>query len=65
VLGRFLERLPPALAASFSSAQLEAIELHFGMRHRVKHGIDWRRRIRLPFLSGYVVVLAGRDARRD
>jgi hypothetical protein len=34
------------------------------MRHRVRHAIDWRRHIRLPFLSGYVILLAGRDNRR-
>jgi hypothetical protein len=63
-IARFLARLRPDLAATFSPAQLAAIDLHFGMRHRVTHGIDWRRRFRLPFLSGYVVLLAGRDNRR-
>lgn len=58
---RFLGRLPPDLAASFSPAQLHAVELHFGMRHRTRHTIDWRRRIRLPFFAAYVVLLAGPD----
>jgi hypothetical protein len=58
---RFRARLPPALAASFAPEQLAAVELHFGMRHRTAHAIDWRRRIRLPFLRAYVVLLAGRD----
>ncbi len=60
---RFLARLAPELAASFSPAQLEAVELHFGMRHRVNHLIDWRRRVALPFAKFYVVLLAGRDER--
>jgi hypothetical protein len=58
-MARFLERLPPSLAARFDSEQLAAVELHFGMRNRVAHAIDWR--VRLPLLRGYVVVLAGRD----
>jgi hypothetical protein len=62
-IARFLARLPPALAASFTPAQLEAIELHFAMRHRVGHGIDWRRRLTLPFVKFYVVLLAGREER--
>jgi hypothetical protein len=56
---RFLARLPQKLAARFDAEQLAAVELHFGMRHRCEHAIDWR--VRLPFLRGYVVVLAGRD----
>jgi hypothetical protein len=60
-MARFLARLPPPLAASFAPEQLAAIELHFGMRHRARHAIDWRRRVRLPFLRAYVVLLAGRD----
>ncbi len=58
---RFLQRLPPAVAARFDDEQLAAVELHFGMRHRTGHAIEWRRRVRLPFLNGYFVVLAGRD----
>ncbi|MDD2705371.1 MAG: hypothetical protein PHU07_08570 [Acidocella sp.] len=60
-IARFLSRLPPALAASFSPEQLAAIELHFSMRNRVRHTIDWRWRV--PFLRGYLVVLAGRERR--
>jgi len=60
---RFLARLPPDLAGSFTPAQLAAINLHFGMRHRADHAIDWRRRIGLPFLRFYFVLLAGREQR--
>lgn len=63
-MSRFLSRLAPELAESFSSEQLAAVELHFGMRYRVKHAVDWRTRIRLPFLKLYLVVLAGHDPRR-
>ena len=58
---KFLARLPAALAARFDAEQLAAVELHFGMRHRTRHAIDIRRRLRLPFLRCYVVLLAGRD----
>ena len=60
-LGRFLDALPHDLAASFSDAQLRAIELHFGMRHRLTHMIDWRRRLGFGRLRLYVVLLFGRD----
>ncbi|MBB5372350.1 hypothetical protein [Acidocella aromatica] len=62
---RFLAQLEPSLATSFTRAQLEAIELHFAMRSRVGHAIDWRRRIRLLGLRAYVVVLAGRERATD
>jgi hypothetical protein len=60
-MARFLARLEPTLAASFSRVQLEAIELHFAMRNRVGHAIDWRRRFNLPGLRAYIVLLAGRE----
>jgi hypothetical protein len=60
---RFLSRLPVELAASFSAAQLEAVELHFGMRYRPRHAVDWRRRVGLGVLRFYVIVLAGRERR--
>ncbi len=64
-MARFLERLPPSLAARFDSEQLAAVELHFGMRNRVRHAVDWRRRIKFGALRGYVVVLAGLDRVED
>lgn len=63
-VARFLVRLKPELASSFTREQLEAVEMHFGMRYRVNHVIDWRTRIRLPFLKFYLVVLAGNDSRQ-
>jgi hypothetical protein len=62
---RFLARLPATLAARFDDEQLAALDLHFGMRHRTDHSIDWRRRLRLPFLKAYIVILAGRDRAAD
>jgi hypothetical protein len=58
---RFLSRLPPDLAARFDNEQLAAVELHFGMRYRCGHAIDWRGRVKLPFLRAYFVMLVGRD----
>jgi hypothetical protein len=49
------------LAGRFDAGQLEAVELDFGMRHRTRHAIDFRRHLRPPFLHCYVVLLAGRD----
>lgn len=60
-LVRFLDALPPDLARSFSDSQLRAIELHFGMRHRISHLVDWRRRLGFGRLRLYVVLLIGRD----
>ena len=62
-LALFLSRIEPALARSFTKAQREAIDLHFGMRYRARHLIDWRRRILLPFSRFYIVLLAGREPR--
>ncbi len=62
---RFLNRLEPRLAASFSPEQLSAVELHFAMRSRVRHAIDWRHRLKLGGWRGYVVLLAGRDRAED
>lgn len=64
-ISRFLARLPPKLAARFDAEQLAALELHFGMRHRAGHVVDWRRRVRLGFLRAYIVVLAGPERNGD
>jgi hypothetical protein len=64
VISRFLGRLHPELAQSFSSEQLAAVEMHFGMRYQMNHMVDWRTRIRLPFAKLYLVVLAGHDRQR-
>src|ERR1700688_3280887 len=34
-------------AERFDAEQLAAVELHFGMRSRTGHAINWRRRVRL------------------
>ncbi len=62
-LALFLSRIEPEVAQSFTCAQREAITLHFGMRYRARHLIDWRRRILLPFSRFYIVLLAGREPR--
>jgi hypothetical protein len=59
----FLRRLPLPLARSFTPEQLAAIELHFAMRYRVRHAIDWRARIGFPFVKIYFVLLAGIERR--
>lgn len=63
---RFLARVPPDVAASFTPAQLRAVQASFGMRYAMDHAIDLRRRVRLPWMGAiYIVLLAGRDHRRD
>ncbi len=59
----FLQRLPLHLAKSFTPEQLAAIELHFSMRYKVNHAIDWRTRIGFPFIKIYLVFLAGVERR--
>jgi hypothetical protein len=59
----FLQRLPLPLARSFTPEQLAAIELHFAMRYKIRHAVDWRRRIRFPFVKFYFVFLAGIERR--
>jgi len=62
---RFLDRLPPALARSFSADQLDAIHHAFGARYRVDHAVDVRRTMKLPWGRFYVVILVGRDRRQE
>jgi hypothetical protein len=62
---RFLARISPDIARSFSAAQLTAVQQAFGLRYSVQHHIDIRRRLRLPFGNFYLVILAGRDYRAD
>lgn len=58
---RFLETVPHDIAGSFTDAQLAAIDLHFGMRFRARHLIDWRGRFAIARLRLYAVLLIGRD----
>ena len=60
-MARFLARIGPELAARFTPEQLAAVELHFAMRNRPGHALDWRWRVGFGRLRGYVVVLAGRE----
>jgi hypothetical protein len=64
-IARFLARMPADVAASFTPAQLQAVERAFGMRYAVAHAIDLRRRIRLPWGRYYLVLLFGRDTRAE
>ncbi len=60
-IDRFLQRLSPQLAQSFTADQLAAVELHYGMRYRVPHAVDWRMRLGFSFAKIYIVLLAGRE----
>lgn len=60
---RFLGRLPPDVAASFTPEQLAALQLAFGMRYAMEHAVDVRRTVTLPWGRFYLVLLGGRDRR--
>ena len=60
---RFLARLRPDVAASFTPDQLAAVQLAFGMRYAAGHTVDLRRTMTLPWGRFYVVLLGGRDRR--
>ena len=60
---RFLARLRPDVAASFTPEQLAAVQLAFGMRYAADHAVDLRRTMTLPWGRFYVVLLGGRDRR--
>ena len=60
-IARFLARVPPDVAASFTPTQLAAINRAFGMRYEAGHALDIRRHLRLPWGRFYLVLLAGRD----
>ncbi|HST74341.1 MAG TPA: hypothetical protein VLJ20_03135 [Acetobacteraceae bacterium] len=62
-IARFLARVPREVAASFTPAQLQAVQRAFGMRYAVEHAVDLRRTWRLPWGRFYLVLLAGRDRR--
>ena len=59
-IARFLARVPREVAASFTPAQLQAVQRAFGMRYVMEHAVDLRRTWRLPW-DLYLVLLAGRD----
>jgi hypothetical protein len=58
---RFLARVPPEIAATFSPDQLAAVQRAFGMRYAAEHAVDVRRSVPLPWGRYYLVLLAGRD----
>ncbi len=62
---RFLARVPASIAASFTAEQLAAVQLAFGMRHTPSHAMDCRRTLSLPWGRYYLVLLVGRDWRRE
>jgi len=59
----FFGRIPRDVATSFNEAQLLAIRLAFGARHRGAHAIDLRFSIPAPFQRIYFVLLAGTEKR--
>lgn len=62
-IARFLARVPREIGESFTCEQLHAVQRVFGMRYVTEHGVDIRRRVRLPWGRYYLVLLAGRDRR--
>jgi hypothetical protein len=62
---RFLARIPADLANSFTPDQLAAIQRAFGTRYAMEHALDVRRTMTLPWGRFYLVLLGGRDRRRE
>jgi hypothetical protein len=62
---RFLARIPADLANSFTPDQLAAIQRAFGTRYAMEHTVDVRRTVTLPWGRFYLVLLGGRDRRRE
>lgn len=64
-IARFLRRVSPEVAASFTPDQLAAVQHAFGMRYAMDHAVDVRRTMSLPWGRFYLVLLGGRDRRRE
>lgn len=64
-LDRFLTRMRPDVAASFTPDQLAAVRMAFGMRYAMDHAVDVRRTVTLPWGRFYLVLLGGRDRRTE
>lgn len=62
-IGRFFDRIPAAVAASFSDRQLAAIKMAFGARQFGDHRVDIRHTFRLGRWRWYLVLLIGADRR--
>lgn len=62
---RFLARVPREVAGSFTPDQLAAVQRAFGMRYAMDHAVDVRRTVTLPWGRFYLVLLGGRDRRRE
>ncbi len=60
---KFLTRIPPDVAASFTPAQFDAIKLAFGARDWGAHTVDIRKSFPLFWSSFYLVLLMGRNRR--
>ena len=57
----FFRNMSPALIHSFTDEQLRAIKMQFAARDRGAHTVDLR--FSVPWLSGYVVLLIGKERR--
>ena len=63
VLQRYLKRLEPEVAESFTSEQREAIKTMLGAREVARHFVEIRRSIPFGRKRFYTVLLIGRDQR--
>lgn len=60
----FLSRVSENVASSFSETQLAAIDQAFGARQMGTHAVELRRSVPILGWDYYVVMLAGKGARR-
>lgn len=63
ILKHYLNRIDPAVAASFTEAQREALKTMLGARGVTKHAVEIRHSIPLGKRQFYTVLLMGREQR--
>ena len=63
-LAHYFRRIDPAVAASFTKEQRQAIRTMFGDRGATRHAVDVRCTFPLGWRRFYLVFLLGRDRRK-
>ena len=62
-IDHYFKRIDPAVAASFTEEQCEAIKMMFGARGIAKHALEVRRSLPIGKRRFYMVLLLGRERR--
>jgi hypothetical protein len=62
-IDHYFKRIDPAVAASFTAEQCEAIKTMFGARGMAQHAVEIRRSLPIGRRRFYLVLLMGRERR--